>query len=93
MKVIPRLDVSCLYKQTRQASAILPVQTVTYEDRTAQSRKFDFDNDDDDKKKKPSAFYGSEPPYAARVKTKENCMVGSFADLTLNQKGVAEVED
>ena len=26
MKVIPRLDVSCLYKQTRQASAILHVQ-------------------------------------------------------------------
>ena len=26
MKVIPRLDVSCLYKQTRQASAILRAQ-------------------------------------------------------------------
>ena len=25
MKVIPRLDVSCLYKQTGQASAIFPV--------------------------------------------------------------------
>ena len=28
-----------------------------------------------------------------KKKTKENCMVGPFPDLTLNQKGVAEVED
>ena len=32
-------------------------KTVTYEGRTAQSRKLDID----DEKKKPSAFYDSEP--------------------------------
>ena len=42
MKVITHMKV--VYKQTGQASAILP--TVTYKDRTAQSRKFDADDDD-----------------------------------------------
>ena len=51
MKVIPRLDVSCLYKQTRQASAILPVQNS--DAIRAQSRKLDVDDD----KTKTSAFY------------------------------------
>ena len=57
MKVIPRLDISCLYKQTGQASAILPVQNSDVKGRTAQSRKFDTDDENDDNdKKKTSAF-------------------------------------
>ena len=41
MKGIPRLDVSCLYKQTKQASAILRVQNSDVI-RAVQSRKLDL---------------------------------------------------
>ena len=57
MKVIPRLDVSCLYKQTGQALAILPVQNSDVKGRTAQSRKFDTDDDDDNDDKKDGLHF------------------------------------
>ena len=53
MKVIPRLDVSCLYKQTGQASAIFPVQ----------SRKFDADDEKKKlRKKKKNLHFMTRPP-------------------------------
>ena len=59
MKVIPRLYVSCLYKQTGQASAILPVN-----ERRGEWGECDADGKKNEKKKtttknKPSAFYDS----------------------------------
>ena len=58
----------CLYK------------TVTYEGRTAQSRKLDTDDDDDDKKN-PSAFYDSEPSGPSNKSTRIVVFLSSAAIL------------
>ena len=51
MKVIPRLDVFCLYKQTRQVSAILRVQNSDVIRTALHKYKRSTPTTNDDKKK------------------------------------------
>ena len=61
MKVIPRLDVSCLYKQTGQASAIFPAKRAARRMGRVWHRRRRL--------KTNHLHLDSEPPYAARVKS------------------------